>query len=213
MQIISHRGFWSRPNEKNTIPAFENSFKNNFGIETDIRDYNSSLVISHDIPQIESILLQDVFLACSNCILQFPLALNIKSCGLALPLKKLLREYDIHKYFVFDMAIPDYLEYIKNDIIFFTRQSEYEKEPAFYESAKGIWIDSFCTTWFDNKLLLNHINNKKDVCIVSPELHAREYDSTWEMLKKISADYDINQKMLLCTDYPEKARRFFDEEN
>ena len=57
MQIISHRGFWKSKNEQNTIISFQRSFENGFGIETDIRDLNGKLVISHDIPQNSSELL------------------------------------------------------------------------------------------------------------------------------------------------------------
>ena len=35
--------------EKNSSTAFDRSFSLNFGTETDIRDFNGDLVISHDI--------------------------------------------------------------------------------------------------------------------------------------------------------------------
>jgi nucleoside-diphosphate-sugar epimerase len=49
MNIISHRGFWLKDEEKNTIQAFERSFEFGFGTETDIRDYKGELVISYDM--------------------------------------------------------------------------------------------------------------------------------------------------------------------
>ena len=55
MEIISHRGLWNNLNEKNTNIAFHSSFKNKFGTETDIRDYNGNLVISHDIADANSL--------------------------------------------------------------------------------------------------------------------------------------------------------------
>ena len=48
MIIISHRGIGFRK-EQNTLGAFAECFKSGFGIETDIRDYNGKLVVSHDI--------------------------------------------------------------------------------------------------------------------------------------------------------------------
>lgn len=38
MIIISHRGFWKNIEEKNSIKAFERSFINSYGLETDLRD-------------------------------------------------------------------------------------------------------------------------------------------------------------------------------
>ena len=61
MEIISHRGLWSNISEKNTKTAFHTSFKNNFGTETDIRDFNGGLVISHDIADSSAINLEDFF--------------------------------------------------------------------------------------------------------------------------------------------------------
>lgn len=39
MQIIAHRGFWELEKEQNTTLAFQKSFENGFGIETDFRDF------------------------------------------------------------------------------------------------------------------------------------------------------------------------------
>ena len=53
MEILSHRGYWKTVTEKNTIIAFKRSFNLGFGTETDIRDLNGNLVISHDMPSTE----------------------------------------------------------------------------------------------------------------------------------------------------------------
>ena len=45
--------------KKNTLSAFTRAFDNGFGVETDLRDYNGTLVISHDVPQEESLLFED----------------------------------------------------------------------------------------------------------------------------------------------------------
>lgn len=49
MIVLSHRGYWKNSLEKNKFVAFERSFSMGFGTETDIRDFNGELVISHDI--------------------------------------------------------------------------------------------------------------------------------------------------------------------
>ena len=38
MQILSHRGWWATPAEKNSLAAFERSFGADYGTETDLRD-------------------------------------------------------------------------------------------------------------------------------------------------------------------------------
>lgn len=53
-------------------------------------------------------------------------------------LKELLEEYNITNYFVFDG-----LGYLKQNMKAFTRESEYEKVPSFYDEACGIWLDEF----------------------------------------------------------------------
>ena len=50
MKILSHRGYWNNLTEKNSKSAFRRSFQLGFGTETDVRDLNGELVISHDMP-------------------------------------------------------------------------------------------------------------------------------------------------------------------
>ena len=48
MKIICHRGYWQEPSEKNSDIALRRGFSLGLGTETDIRDLNGELVISHD---------------------------------------------------------------------------------------------------------------------------------------------------------------------
>ena len=123
MEIISHRGFWKKSSEKNTMRAFERSFKNGFGVETDIRDYRGDLVISHDIPIGSSILFSHFLDLYSSMKRNLPLAINIKSDGLQAKILDYLYSNKITNYFLFDMSIPDHYIYIKNELITFTRHS------------------------------------------------------------------------------------------
>ena len=56
MLIISHRGYWGQNVNKNTKDAFKRSFNLGFGTETDIRDHDGTLVISHDPADSDSLL-------------------------------------------------------------------------------------------------------------------------------------------------------------
>ena len=51
MKIICHRGFWKKEQEQNTVSSFINAYSMGFGVELDVRDSNSEIVISHDPPK------------------------------------------------------------------------------------------------------------------------------------------------------------------
>ena len=206
MKILSHRGYWKEVAEKNTIEAMRRSFSLDFGTETDVRDYNGDLVISHDIADENAISFQKFLEIYGEYNKDLPLALNIKSDGLQLKLKEALARNKIENYFLFDMSIPDALGYLRNEVKnVFTRQSEYEKDPSFYEKANGVWLDSFEEDWFDNNLISAHLARGKMVCIVSPELHKRSHLESWKKYKFLSTE----KNLFLCTDFPEEAREFF----
>ena len=163
MIVLSHRGYWKDVREKNQAVAFERSFSLGFGTETDIRDCNGCLVISHDIPSGNELPLEDFFTIYKKSRCNSLLALNIKADGLQLKLKELIQQFNITEYFVFDMSVPDALQYIKHEINSFTRESEYEREPSFYDEAAGVWLDEFRGHWIDKQVIELHLKNKKQV--------------------------------------------------
>jgi glycerophosphoryl diester phosphodiesterase len=208
MILLSHRGYWKDTLEKNQSIAFEQSFSLGFGTETDIRDYKGELVISHDIADESCISVKNMLEIYNKYDNTLPLALNIKSDGLQVKLKELLKEYNISNYFVFDMSVPDGLGYLKNNIKAFTRESEYERIPSFYDEACGVWLDEFEGHWIDKETIEKHLKNNKQICIVSPDLHKREYKKEWQYYKTIEKELDIDN-LMICTDYPEEAKDFF----
>lgn len=213
MQIISHRGYWKDGSEKNRIISFERSFDLGFGTETDIRDLNGELVISHDMPTSldkEIILVEDFFKLYKSVGNNLPLALNIKSDGLYDKLKDLILKFDLSNYFVFDMSIPDTIGYLKRGMNFFSRQSEIEKIPSLYEECNGVWLDEFNSHWITSELIEEHLNIGKKVCIVSPELHGRNNKKEWYNYKHFLNNQYIDN-LILCTDNPEEAKIYFYE--
>jgi glycerophosphoryl diester phosphodiesterase len=210
MIVLSHRGYWKVPTEKNSVAAFERSFQLGFGTETDIRDYKGELVISHDIADETCISVRLFFEIYSRYDNSLPLALNIKADGLQAKLKALLVEYNVENYFLFDMSVPDGLICIKHGLKVFSRESEYESIPSFYEEAIGVWLDEFKSHWITRETIEKHIVEKKAICIVSPDLHKREYRAEWEDYKQIEKELGIDN-LMLCTDYPETAKEFFSE--
>jgi glycerophosphoryl diester phosphodiesterase len=208
MIILSHRGYWRNPEEKNSDRAFIRSFQLGFGTETDIRDKNQDLVIAHDPAGEDNMTLSNFFDLYNQFDTNPLLALNIKADGLQLLLKQLIDKHNINNYFVFDMSVPDALGYLKHGLKTFTRQSEYEPQPNFYEQASGVWLDEFHQHWINETTIAQHIQSEKQICIVSPELHRRTYDSEWQHYKEIEQRLGINN-LMLCTDFPETAQSFF----
>ncbi len=212
MKILSHRGYWKTDSEKNSLIAFERSFQLGFGTETDFRDFNGRLVVSHDVPTSggDWIYAEHFFECYKSFDLSLPLALNIKSDGIQRMLSEMLVKFNIKNYFVFDMSIPDTIGYLKLGLNVFTRQSEFEPIPAFINEIQGVWLDEFNSHWITKDLILNYLGQGKNVCVVSPDLHNREYLFEWETYKKIEIETNFQfENLWLCTDYPEKARSYF----
>lgn len=208
MIILAHRGFWIQPEEKNTLVAFTRSFENGFGVETDIRDSIQKIFISHDIAKGNEMTAEDFFKLYNSYNSPFPLALNVKSDGLFKPMTDLLQENRINNYFFFDMSLPDALGYVKLGLKMFSRQSEYEREPYLYKEADGVWLDEFYQHWIDENIILQHLQEKKKVCIVSPELHNRNYKEEWDHYRHIINKFGL-ENIMLCTDFPGEAKTFF----
>lgn len=203
MQIISHRGFWKTKEEQNSKSAFERAFRYNFGIETDIRDCGGKLVISHDIPDGSEMTVDNFFSLYNSLKSNVYLALNIKSDGLYKLLGQLITQYAIKNYFVFDMSVPDSIGYCSQSMNLFMRQSELESV-SLYHQATGVWMDSFELEWIKDSDIISHLENKKKVCVVSPELHNRSYDLVWKKYNNPMLIKDPN--FMVCTDYPDKFR-------
>ena len=209
MKIISHRGYWKNFEENNRQISFNRSFEFGYGTETDIRDYQGELVVSHEIPNEFSMTMIKFLELYAGYKNPFLLALNIKADGLQRKMRELLEKYNITNYFLFDMSIPDTIQYIKMGFNVFCRQSEYELNVPFYNEIKGIWLDSFCKIWYSSDLVNEHLINGKQVCIVSSELHKRDHLNHWQYLKSFNLNNSDN--LILCTDYPEEARKYFED--
>jgi hypothetical protein len=208
MQILSHRGYWHTPAEKNTAAAFRRSFRLGYGTETDIRDCNGALVIAHDMATAADMPLETFLALYREEGNGLPLALNIKADGLQIPLQAALTAADVRNAFVFDMSVPDTLGYQRVGLPFFTRQSDLEPTPALLAAAHGVWLDSFGPEdWITAATLAPLLAAGKAVCLVSPELHKRPHLPFWERLRGFAAAAE--ERLLLCTDFPEEATAFF----
>lgn len=218
MIYLAHRGFWTDTAQRNSRDALCSAFERGFGVETDVRDLNGQLVISHDMAA-------EPALAFSTMLADYDaagrpgcLALNIKADGLV---NALLAELDRFEgmrrsAFVFDMSVPDSLHYLgQNDLRVFTRHSEYEPFPPFETRAQGVWMDCFVNQWVNPADIIGRLLQGQQVAIVSPELHKRTVHRIfWELLRDAIAEGKIppalvHTNLMLCTDFPLEAEEFF----
>lgn len=206
MIVMSHRGYWKDSAEKNQAVAFERSFSLGFGTETDVRDSSGRLVISHDMPTGGEMTLEALLDLLGPADL--PLALNIKADGLAGALRDMMRGRPQRAWFVFDMSVPDMRSHLAVGNPVFTRVSEVESEPSYYERCRGVWLDAFEQDAWRAERIPRFVADGKQVCIVSPELHGREPAPFWEALRTAGPAV-LGDDVLLCTDLPEQARDYF----
>jgi hypothetical protein len=208
MDVLSHRGYWHADAEKNRPVAFERSFALGFGTETDVRDRDGRLVISHDMPGADA-LPYESYLECLAHAARRPLlqAINIKADGLATALARAMKDC-IHPWFVFDMSLPDTLAQVRAGNPVYLRMSEYETiPPALEPRIRGVWLDAFERCWYDADTIRTLLDRGLHVCVVSPELHKRtDHGELWTLLRPLRDRAGLS----LCTDLPEQARAHLD---
>ncbi|WP_435952399.1 hypothetical protein [Dryocola sp. BD626] len=202
MQFLAHRGAWLSRHEQNTPQALHKALVSGWGIETDIRDLNGELVISHDMPRNGALSVAQFLDDYIETKATGMLALNIKADGLTATLKQLLDERGITRYFCFDMSVPDSLAYLKHGMSTAARLSEYENEGMLSEAAKTLWVDGFSHLNVKNEQLARWLDKGKQVCLVSPELHGRDPFELWQQLAWLPDELRLNQNLMLCTDNP-----------
>jgi glycerophosphoryl diester phosphodiesterase len=207
IELIAHRGYWNDAVEKNTMAAFSRALENGFGIETDFRDLNAELVISHDMPTTGAMKASQLSDLYQRYPVSAPIALNIKSDGLHDLVNEFIRSGSFKNFFVFDMAVPDMRSYFKKHIPVFARVSEYESHPAFFDMSFGIWLDAFENEWYGADTIDQLLKQKKHVAIVSPELHGRPHEDLWALIKR--NNYHRNSSVSICTDFPMQAKEYF----
>ncbi|MBL6457867.1 hypothetical protein JMJ55_21245 [Belnapia sp. T6] len=205
MIILSHRGYWREAAEKNQPVAFRRSFDLGYGTETDVRDSLGRLVIAHDMPRGGELDLAGMLGILGGRDL--PMAMNIKADGLAAPLAAAMREAGLTRWFTFDMSVPEMLVQLRLGLPVFTRASEFERVPACYDRAIGVWVDDFGAGWYGVAEIRGFLADGKQVALVSPELHGRDHRALWSMLR--AAGLVGAPGLMLCTDLPEDATAYF----
>jgi glycerophosphoryl diester phosphodiesterase len=190
--ILAHRGEWGEQVIANSTQSLKNAFLHGYGVETDIRDLDGVLVISHDPCKGSEYDGFDKFLRKENRI-----AINIKSDGLV-PLLESARDLiNTSKSFVFDCSFPELLKFKHAGIDHAIRISEFEKELSW--EPNYIWLDAFESDWWLNDKTTLDLIGKIPTVVVSPELHKRDHSKVWQRVLELrSTGLDIS----VCTDFP-----------
>lgn len=203
--ILAHRGWWNEAKDKNSLQALRRALEAGFGIETDFRDLNGAVVVSHDPPRGETLDAKSLFMLYRELQSEGRLALNIKADGLQKALLKTLSECGVMmtNAFAFDMAVPDALGYLADNFPAYTRISEYEREPSFLDRATGVWVDNFTGEFPQVTIAQELLDAGHRVCIVSSELHHRDQHALWDEVVKAKLHESL--RFELCTDFPQNA--------
>jgi glycerophosphoryl diester phosphodiesterase len=211
MKILAHRGLWHQPEERNRPESLRSALSKGFGLETDVRDSAGKLVVCHDPVTAEVQFLSELLTDYQSLASEAPLAINIKADGLGSMIQTLLDKFAVESYFCFDMSIPETLQYRRRGLRFFTRESEYEQCPALYTDAAGVWMDMFHSDWILSDQIHRHLDAHKEVAIVSPELHGRPHLAFWGRLRE--SNLAGRPGIMLCTDFPESAQHYFNDQD
>lgn len=211
VEVLAHRGWWESRAEHNSIAALSRALIAGHGIETDLRDRGSAVVVSHDMATPASPQLSELLERYKEAGWQGMLALNVKADGLVDEIERLLRVYGIDRYFLFDMSIPDTLPYLARGLHVYTRRSEFEKRSALDVRSAGVWLDAFEAPFVSDNDLRDALESANSVALVSPELHRKDHLKAWALWKSTIASHVAGEgkPIMICTDFPEEAASFF----
>jgi len=157
------------------------------GVEIDVRDYNSELILSHD-PFSNGELLYEFLKNYRHSTL----IINSKSEGIEFKILELLTEFGIDDFFFLDCSFAIISKFISSgERRFAARYSEIESLQTVLnlkDKAEWVWVDCFTSSPHDEELF--RILKKSDykICIVSPDLVGRknEIPEYVDFIKKIN---------------------------
>jgi len=210
MKLLAHRGLWEEGLPKNSLAALAAALEQGLGVETDVRDLDGRLVISHDPPTHDTALDLDALLAQrARCPHAGLLALNIKADGLQPKLQAALAAHQLTgQCFVFDMSVPDLLHWRRLGLPWAVRLSEFEDGGPLLAEARHVWLDAFeRDDWYPDTLVAQLLAQGKTVALVSPELHRRPHAAAWQRWRRLDHG---SGRLWLCTDRVREAQESFD---
>ena len=196
--IFAHRGDWNNQVAPNSELSIRNALHSGFGVETDIRDLNGEIVISHDPCVGTSYEKFSDFIDKSSRI-----AINIKSDGLVDRFQDYTQQIRESESFVFDCSFPELIKYKRSGIPHAIRISEYERELAW--KPDYIWLDCFESDWWLEDTSVLEIMKATPTVAVSPELHGRKHAKVWQRVIQLRSE---GLNLSVCTDFPNELAIF-----
>ncbi len=192
-QIFAHRGFWKEGDSApNSLESLNSAFGEGFAVETDVRDQQKEIVISHD-PCGSS-----TYNSFNRELLALGrIAINIKSDGLVSRFTDLAEHIRDSQSFIFDCSFPQILQFRNASIPHALRISEFERELPW--KPEYIWLDAFNDDWWIKDVKIRRIMDEIPTIIVSPELHGREFLNVWEQFSILTREVE---SIGICTDFP-----------
>lgn len=166
MKIVNHR--------INTIEELKSIPLEN-GIEIDVRDYGSELVLAHD-PFTGGELFEEFIKHYQHSIL----IINSKSEGVEFLIIEILKKYKIENYFFLDCSFAVINKFISiGETRFAVRFSEIESlETAINLKLKAnwVWVDCFSSNPLNKQNFKAFKDANFKICFVSPDLVGRASD-------------------------------------
>ena len=192
--------FQHRVNDVSSLLSLDN---NATGLECDIRLLQGEYVLNHDPLKRsdQACKLNDFLIHPKSSGLD--IILNFKDTGNELDVLNLCNT-SFNEALILDAPFPVYVQALKKGLSskFMWRVSEYERPDINILkkfSAKWLWLDSFHSYWFNDKLLKQYKAEGFFICLVSNELQGRhiEYKLTDEYKYLIFSYVDA-----ICTKKP-----------
>ena len=200
--IYAHRGLWRSTEQQNSQEAIEAARPSGYGIETDLRSKNNSLVISHDpYGALNPLFVDEIDFS------EIPMALNIKEDGLLQQYGAFIQKYPSQHTFLFDGSIPEMVKIKEKGLPHALRLSEFETELPW--ESQFLWIDGFKSDWWTKSPRILNLIEKHFVVFVSPELHGRAIETAWDFFHLLHSKGIAH--FGICTDHPDKLKATFDE--
>jgi len=195
IEIFSHRIIFNGiENSVESIPYYK---KLGIGIELDLRYNNNQVYISHD-PTNKGKLFEEVCKQCDKS--EIRMALHIKEKEVINPVIKILKEYSIKNYFLFDTENFEYSKSVDNEKI-----AQYVNEKEKNIKRKILWCDESQQQWYSKEIIKNLQQKNKLIYVMSLEVvkkcNKKEMYFEWERLINLGVNG-------ICTKHPEELMRF-----
>jgi hypothetical protein len=205
MELIAHRGLWNSEIKSNSRAALANALDAGYGLETDIRAHDGELYLSHDpIHETKTLVRLTELLDLGVQYRDQRLFLNVKEDGLLPLLLKHRTLIEKLKVVFFDMSVPQLVLYAR---VFApeklaTRLSDVEPHPCLVQHCDWIWVDAFERDWPVEEIRRIKRHFKRNLALVSPELHRRDPAALWKALTSAPDLTTPSGEMAICTDQP-----------